>query len=95
MNKRVSLIYIITLLIVCLFPIFAFAQEFKLYDVEYDSINKTIIIKTSKEVKTETFNLDNPHRTVIDLPMTVYQPVAKRIDVNDGIIKQIRVSQYK
>jgi N-acetylmuramoyl-L-alanine amidase CwlD len=95
LNKKLALFSLTSLSFSLLLSLNALAQTGKLYDVEYDSISKSIIIKSSKEVKTSVFNLDKPDRTVVDLVNAVYAPVTKRIDVNDGIVKVIKVSQYR
>ncbi|MFN8577111.1 MAG: N-acetylmuramoyl-L-alanine amidase [Candidatus Sericytochromatia bacterium] len=73
----------------------AYAENMYLYDVIYDSNKKSITLKTSKGVKAQTIKVDNPPRTVIDLESTIYDTVSKKIDINDGFIKQIRVAQFQ
>ncbi len=73
----------------------SYAENMYLYDVDYDSISKSIVLKTSKGVKAQTIKVDNPPRTVINLESTIFDPVSKKIDVNDGFIKQIRIGQFQ
>ena len=96
MKKKVLFVSVlIFLLSFFIFPINSHAQDLRLFDVEYEPIGKTIVIKTSKELKPEISNMDNPPRVVIDFPSTVFQPGSKKIDVHDGFIKQIRISQFR
>lgn len=94
-SKKLALLSFTSISFSLLFSLNALAQTGKLYDVEYDSISKSIIIKSSKEVKTSMFSLDNPDRTVIDLTNAIFNQVTKKIDVNDGVVKVIRISQYR
>ncbi|MEK7433210.1 MAG: N-acetylmuramoyl-L-alanine amidase [Cyanobacteriota bacterium] len=78
-----------------LFCYSAIAQELVLSDVNFENSSKSINILASKEIKAEMFKIVDPHRTVIDLQGAVYYPVAKKIDVNNDVIKQIRISQFQ
>lgn len=94
MNKRYLYLSVFIFLL-CFFSKSAYAENMYLYDVEYDSISKSIILKTSKGVKAQTIKVDNPPRTVINLESTIFDPVSKKIDINDGFIKQIRIGQFQ
>lgn len=72
-----------------------YAENMYLYDVSYDSNTKSITLKTSRGVKSDSIKVDNPPRTVINLESTIFSSVSKKIDVNDGYIKQIRVAQFQ
>lgn len=92
-----------TILITLIFLVFSYlffpfksqALDNKLFDVEYNPEEKIIEIKTSSDAKPEVMTMENPPRYVIDLPSTVYPSVSKKMNINDSLIKQIRVSQFK
>lgn len=94
MNRK-KLFFPFFVLFLLLFAKNVYAESLYLYDVEYDSISKSITLKTSNGVKAKTIKVDNPPRTVIDLESTIFDPVSKKIDVNDGFIKQIRIAQFQ
>ena len=80
--KRKSLFSSFFVLFVLFFARSAYAENMYLYDVEYDPISKSVILKTTKGVKAETIKVDNPPRTVINLASTIFDPVTKKIDIN-------------
>lgn len=95
MVYKKKFVFSLFVLFLFLFGKNAYAESLYLYDVFYDSNTKSITLKTSRGVKTDSIKVDNPPRTVIDLESTVFSSVSKKIDVNDGFIKQIRVAQYQ
>lgn len=96
MKKNKFLIFLLSMVFtVWLFTTVALAQDLTLFDVKYEYNSSAIIITASKEIKAEMFKLDEPARTIIDLPGAVFYPVAKKIDVNHELIKQVRVSQFQ
>jgi len=92
MSKRIIYL-LLTYIFLLFFKNNSFSQNlFNVIDVNYYPDN-SIVIKLDKDIKPEFFKLDNPTRWVLDFPSSIYKPVKKSIDVNNELIKQIRLSQ--
>lgn len=96
MKKNKFVIFLLSMFFtVCLFATVVFAQDLTVFDVKYETNSKSLVISASKEIKAEMFKLDEPARTIIDLPGAIFYQVAKKIDVNNDLIKQVRISQFQ
>jgi N-acetylmuramoyl-L-alanine amidase len=68
----------------------------KIMDVRYEHVDGggRVVIVATQPVHATQHVLRNPDRLVLDVPDAVFIPVKKTIDVNDGLIVQVRAAQF-
>ncbi len=70
----------------------------RLIDVRVEGDVRTeaeIIIKTTGKVNFHIFKVTNPPRLVVEMVGTVYNDSSREIEVDNDVLKRIRVGQYK
>lgn len=69
----------------------------KISDVRYEHVEGggRIVVVGNRAVQVTQRILKNPDRVVIDIPDAVFLPVKKSIDVDDGLVVQVRAAQFQ
>lgn len=57
-------------------------------------VDLRVVLRADGDVTWKTFTLKNPHRLVVDLDGVTNRVRKNRIDVNDAIVKSVRVAQF-
>lgn len=68
----------------------------KLTDVSYEKVRGggRVVILSTLPVRTVPRLFRDPDRLVLDVPDAVFLPVKKFLDVNDGVVVQVRAAQF-
>jgi N-acetylmuramoyl-L-alanine amidase len=69
----------------------------KISDVRYEHTEGggRIIVVGNRQAPVTQHVLRNPDRVVVDIPDAVFLPVKKSIDVDDGLVAQVRAAQFQ
>jgi N-acetylmuramoyl-L-alanine amidase len=68
----------------------------KISDVTYQHVDGggRITVVTTHPVQASQRTLHSPERVVIDIPDAVFLPIKKSLDVDDGLVVQVRAAQF-
>src|SRR5262249_5197693 len=69
----------------------------KISDVRYEHVEGggRIVVVGNRPVQVTQRILKNPDRVVVDVPDAVFLPVKKSIDIDDGLVVQVRAAQFQ
>jgi N-acetylmuramoyl-L-alanine amidase len=68
----------------------------KISDVTYQHVDGggRVVVVSTHPVQASQHTLHSPERVVIDIPDAVFLPVKKSLDVDDGLVVQVRAAQF-
>ena len=68
----------------------------KVLDIAYESLTGggRVIVTATQPVRAAEHVLRGPDRVVLDVPDAIFIPIKKALDVNDGLVVQVRAAQF-
>lgn len=70
------------------------ARNLEAVETTGSGVDLRVLLRADGDLKWKTFTLKNPHRLVVDLEGVVNRVRRPRVDVNDPIVKSVRVAQF-